>query len=489
MGKTLALLLLCQLQEVVALDNGAALRPPLGWQNWNGFSMGFNASLFRTMAQSMKENGLLAAGYDMISAGGNTYPHQGMPPWNSTNSSNIANIIVRNKSGYYQIDPARFPGPGSSTDCLNETKLRACLANHSKNHNWVNGDPAHCGCTNGNEGMAELSSELRAMGFKWGSYSNEAGCQVDACNVSTLNSSRYRGFVDEDADLFLNKWHSDYIMVDSVGGFGTRPYPKSDPRWWSFPKTLLTEWSEKVKNFSRPVILHSCHNDCGSKFNGPTLVAAKCNTTDLSQLWAVPAVHSSSSPPSVNSAPAPNHGYLHDAGEGLCVGCGGYVSGCANDALAFHNGSGYGAGMAACGNVCPYCAKTQQWNYSTAGVASKMVIREDGSCLQVFINTEASTGASTGTGANTGRQTTGTAPAVVVQYAHLCNVSQPLPAQQWERGPALTLAQAQQTNAVGDSVDRRSRSSSRSSRSWHHHHGRKRNQEPTDEVSGLTVWY
>ena len=37
-----------------ALDNGAAPRPPLGWQNWNGFGMRFNASLFKDMATAMK---------------------------------------------------------------------------------------------------------------------------------------------------------------------------------------------------------------------------------------------------------------------------------------------------------------------------------------------------------------------------------------------------------------------------------------------------
>ena len=191
----------------------------LGWQNWNGFGMRFNASLFRSMAGAMKANGMLAAGYDLISAGGSTYPHQGLPPrWNSTNDSNIANVIVRNSSGYYEIDPARFPGPGSSPACLNETTLRACLANYSRGgHSWSSGDPATCGCANGNGGMAALSAELRSMGFRWGSYSNEAGCKVSACNTTELNASKYRGFVDEDFDLMVNTWHSDYIMVDSVG--------------------------------------------------------------------------------------------------------------------------------------------------------------------------------------------------------------------------------------------------------------------------------
>ena len=88
--------------------------------------MNFNASLFREMAVAMKANGLLAVGYDLLSAGGSTYKHQGIPPFNSSNESNAQNVIVRNASGYYEIDPARFPGPGSTPQCLNATTLRAC---------------------------------------------------------------------------------------------------------------------------------------------------------------------------------------------------------------------------------------------------------------------------------------------------------------------------------------------------------------------------
>ena len=108
-------------------------------------------------------------------------------------------MIVRNSSGFYEIDPARFPGPGSSAECFDQPTLRACLAK-SKGDNpaaWPQGNPADCGCKNGNEGMKTLSDELRAIGFSWGSYSNEAGCKVAACNTSALNSSRMRGFVDE----------------------------------------------------------------------------------------------------------------------------------------------------------------------------------------------------------------------------------------------------------------------------------------------------
>ena len=58
----------------------------------------------------------------------------------------------------------------------------------------------------------------------------------------------------------------------------------------------------------------------------------------MSQFWAVPLNDTLGT----HDGPWPS-GYLHDAGEGLCVGCDDYFGKpCANDALTFHNGSGYG---------------------------------------------------------------------------------------------------------------------------------------------------
>ena len=163
-----------------------------------------------------------------------------------------------------------------------------------------------------------------------------------------------------------------------------RPYPKSDPRWWQWSKTVLTIWSDVVRKRAKPVILHSCHNACPSPFSGPTLIAAKCNSTDPAQQWTVP----SSDAPTKGAAPSWSFGYLRDAGRGLCVGCSQFWDrGCADDAATMHNGSGHGVGMQACGGPCPRnggCgSKNQQWNYSAAGF-SKMLLRSDGACLDIL---------------------------------------------------------------------------------------------------------
>ena len=126
------------------------------------------------------------------------------------------------------------------------------------------------------------------MGFLWGSYSNEAGCQVAACNTTALNRSKFEGFVHEDRALYIDDWRSDYLMIDSVGQ--TIPKAIKDRTAWN--RDYMSRWAaalEKPNPLGRPVVLHSCHNvGCTSGFTGPTLAVAQCNASDPKQWWHVP---------------------------------------------------------------------------------------------------------------------------------------------------------------------------------------------------------
>ena len=126
----------------------------------NGFYMNFNASLVRRTAAAMKRRGLLEAGFSYLSIGGSTYPHpvaDEAPPWR--------NLIVRNATGFVQIDPGRFPGPGSNmTMCEDAALLRDCLGQGARQRL-----PQQCGCVDGNAGMKKLIADVHAMGFLWGS--------------------------------------------------------------------------------------------------------------------------------------------------------------------------------------------------------------------------------------------------------------------------------------------------------------------------------
>jgi hypothetical protein len=159
-------------------------------------------------------------------------------------------MMDRNSTGFYQIDAARFPGPGSSAQCLDDQTLTDCLA--QPNH-----CPEDCGCKNGNEGMRLLAAELRSQGYGWGTYSGLGGCTNAACEVPGLNDSARHGYIEQDFKLMIEEWGSDYIMLDAAG---ITAHPGSS--WWGWCRLMQQEWADKIANFSRPVILHNCHNYC-----------------------------------------------------------------------------------------------------------------------------------------------------------------------------------------------------------------------------------
>jgi hypothetical protein len=200
------------------------------WQNR------INASTFRETALFMRDSGLLAAGYEFVTLGGIGYANGSSPGGN----------ISRNATGHLQSDPRRFPG--------------------------------------GNEGVRQLTDEVRRLGLKWGSYT-EAG--TAGCNGAQGSSE---GFEAQDFELFFGDWRSEYLMVDSCGVVQRDPphgpppgYLGGQARWemvlW---KNLTLGWSRQGHP---PVVLHDCHNGCGSMFAGPTLVARPCDRDDPAQSW------------------------------------------------------------------------------------------------------------------------------------------------------------------------------------------------------------
>ena len=231
-----------------ALGAPGALTPPMGYSNWNGFHNKINTSLFLETARFMKQSGLLAAGYDLVTLGGigyangSTFP-AGQSGWGPGGPGNI----TRNASGYLQVDPVRFPG--------------------------------------GNEGMRTLTDQVRALGFKWGHYT-ESG--TTGCNGAHGSSE---GYEEQDAAFFFEDLRSEYIMVDSCGVEQRAP-PHGPPKDWPLcpsgapgcgPRYAqaqweMTLWRQKIDSYVAKgtvpgVILHDCHNGCGSPFGGPTLGA------------------------------------------------------------------------------------------------------------------------------------------------------------------------------------------------------------------------
>jgi hypothetical protein len=327
--RVLLLLLAAAVGSVAAWDNGAARTPTRGWQNWNGFSNDFNASLTLEVAHFLKDSGLLAAGFEYLTLGGMGYAEHGDPQIVPGFPNIPKQNITRNATGHLQVDAARFPGPGSSAGCLaGGAELAECLL--ANNYS----SPEACGCVNGNEGMRNLTDYLRSLGFKFGIYT-AAG--INACDGAHGTSE---GYEQQDADLFVNDWKAEYLMVDSCGAPAMPPphgpppgFPGGQGRW------ELTRWhnmlAAKQQSGAQPILLHDCHIGCGSNFAGPTLAVKPCDAADPHQQWAFDI--------------SGNHSALVDQARGLCAGCGGGpMSGCGGSARNSGNASGVGLGMQAC---------------------------------------------------------------------------------------------------------------------------------------------
>jgi hypothetical protein len=329
--------------------------------------------------------------------------------------------MVRNVTGYVQIDPARFPGPESSATCLNEEALHACMKQQGKYPL-----PEKCGCKNGNEGMRLLTNDLRALGFKWGSYSNMAGCQVDECNVSSLAKSAAAGFIAEDAALYLDEWQSEYLMVDSVGM--TAPAGKDRHAW---QHSLISGWASTMLDYSkrdppRTIIFHACHAGCGGAFTGPTLRVQACNASDPRQWWSINSTSPYGEPvepPSVSRA-----SLLLNGASGLCAGC---TNGpCANDARSEGaNITGAGLGLQACAPP-GMGSQNQQFTLASNG---QILRAKTNSCLAVLH--PPGTHATHALGSGSGATTTADLPVTALRASSCETVS---PAQQWTALPLST---------------------------------------------------
>ena len=81
----------------LALDNGVALRPPMGWCSWNAFHRDFDETVLRQTADAMVKNGMRDAGYDFINVDGGW--------WAGVDTG----VVQRNASGFPLADPDKFP--------------------------------------------------------------------------------------------------------------------------------------------------------------------------------------------------------------------------------------------------------------------------------------------------------------------------------------------------------------------------------------------
>lgn len=78
-------------QPAAALDNGLALTPQMGFNDWNAYGCSVSESLIKSTAQAMHTNGMQAAGYSYVNIDDCWMTHS------------------RDSGGHLVPDPAKFP--------------------------------------------------------------------------------------------------------------------------------------------------------------------------------------------------------------------------------------------------------------------------------------------------------------------------------------------------------------------------------------------
>src|SRR5690349_21785916 len=77
--------------QALALDNGLARTPQMGFNDWNAYGCNVSDSLIRSTAQAMHNNGMQAAGYQYVNID---------DCWMTRNRNSAGNLVP---------DPAKFP--------------------------------------------------------------------------------------------------------------------------------------------------------------------------------------------------------------------------------------------------------------------------------------------------------------------------------------------------------------------------------------------
>jgi len=153
MRKAIAILFFCHSWRVLALDDGLARTPPMGWNSWNCFQLNINEALIRSAADAIATNGMKAAGYQyiIVDAG-----------WKAKQ---------RDAANRFIADPSKFPsGMKALADYVHRRGLRF----------GVYTDAGAKDCDAGTPGSKEFEVLDAATFAEWGvDYLKEDWCNTD----------------------------------------------------------------------------------------------------------------------------------------------------------------------------------------------------------------------------------------------------------------------------------------------------------------------
>jgi len=219
-----------------ALDNGLALTPQMGWNDWNSFGCNVSDTLIRQTADAMVSSGMAAAGYRYV------------------NIDDCWSQKSRNSSGDLVPDPQKFPngmkaladyvhGKGLKLGIYSSAGLTTCagypasLNNEQRDANlWASWGIDYlkydnCGVTQGKTGQQRYTAMRDALArsgrkilFAICNWGNDS---VGTWGPATGNSWRTTG------DITAN-WNSVMSILDAQPGYASI----SKPGAWNDPDML-----------------------------------------------------------------------------------------------------------------------------------------------------------------------------------------------------------------------------------------------------------
>src|SRR4051794_14281824 len=96
--------MLCVCAPAWAIDDGQALTPPMGFNDWNAFGCNVSAALIEQTALAMHDNGMQAAGYDHVNIDDCWMAGRDIPRTDPARAS-----AGRGADGHLVADPKYFP--------------------------------------------------------------------------------------------------------------------------------------------------------------------------------------------------------------------------------------------------------------------------------------------------------------------------------------------------------------------------------------------
>jgi alpha-galactosidase len=235
----LAVLLL--LPSTLALDDGLARTPPMGWNSWNAFQTKINEVLIRAMTDAIATNGLKEAGYNylIVDAG-----------WKASS---------RDEANHLMADPGRFPaGIKVLADYARTKGLKFGLYTDAGAQDCVAGTP-------GSKGFENLDAATFA---EWGvDYLKEDWCHTEGMNAREAYTRMHEALLAagrpmvfsvcewgdnqpwEWASAIAHLWRTTGDIKDcwDCGG-ETKDKPGGYPRGW----TLILDAQPSLQRFAGP---------------------------------------------------------------------------------------------------------------------------------------------------------------------------------------------------------------------------------------------